>query len=257
MVTIYSSYDKKTLAELPVESYEGRIVVVLTELDAEKAVDFLLTQPLLGVDTETRPSFKAGVHNKVALLQVSNGEVCFLFRLNQIGMCPAVKRFLEDTTVAKVGLSWHDDIRQLSTQGSFTPGNFVELQRKVGEIGIRDLGLQKVYANLFGKKLSKRQRLTNWEAPILTDAQKAYASLDALACVRIYSQIEALKASGDFELIEVPVEHVQNPARTPEEKEEARKERNRKRREQAKARKKAKKPKAPRKSSKKVEITES
>lgn len=240
MVTIYSTYDKKALAELPVETYEGRIIVILTEKDAEKAVDFLLTQKLLGVDTETRPSFKAGVHNKVALLQVSNGEVCFLFRLNQIGMCDAVKRLLEDTNVPKVGLSWHDDIRQLSGIGEFKPGNFVELQRKVGEIGITDLGLQKVYANLFGKKLSKRQRLTNWEAQFLTEAQKAYASLDALACVRIYNQIESLKESRDYELIVVPVENVQNPIRTPEEKAAARKEKNRKKREIEKAKRRAK-----------------
>lgn len=204
MKTIYSRYDKTRISDLPVEEFKGRIFVVLTEAEAEKAVDYLLTAKILGVDSETRPSFQRGERNKVALLQVSTHDTCFLFRLNQTGLCPAVIRLLENTTVPMIGLSWHDDLRMLHGRGDFTPGLFIELQHMVGEIGIKDIGLQKVYANLFEMKLSKRQRLTNWEAPILTDAQKAYAALDAQACVRIYEEIIRLKETHDYELIVVP-----------------------------------------------------
>ena len=82
MKTIYSKYDKTKIGELPRVLFEGRMVVVITESEAQKAVDYLLSQPLLGVDTETRPSFRKGHVNKVALLQVATHDICFLFRLN-------------------------------------------------------------------------------------------------------------------------------------------------------------------------------
>lgn len=202
--TIYSKFDKKEVNTLPVASFKGRIIVVLTEQAAEKAVDYLLTADILGVDTETRPTFKKGHASKVALLQVSNRDTCFLFRLNLIGLCAPVKRLLENVDVPMVGLSWHDDLRMLHKCGDFTPGRFIELQDMVGMIGIKDLSLQKIWANLFSEKLSKRQRLTNWEAQVLTDAQKKYAALDAWACIQIYEEIKRLNATHDYIYVEVP-----------------------------------------------------
>jgi ribonuclease D len=87
-------------------------------------------------------------------------------------MAPAVVRLLEDKKVPKVGLSWHDDILQLHKRGNFTPGNFIDLQKHVGEIGVEDRSLQKLYANFFGKKISKSQQLSNWENDVLQERQK-------------------------------------------------------------------------------------
>lgn len=202
--TIYNKYNKNAISNLPIASFEGRVIVVLTEAEAEKAVDYLLTVDILGMDTETRPSFKRGQTFKVALLQVSTRDTCFLFRLNLIGLCPAVIRLLENTTVPMIGLSWHDDLRMLKKRGEFTPGHFIELQNMVGDVGIKDLSLQKIYANLFLKKISKRQRLTNWEMPVLNDQQKIYAATDAWACIMIYEEIMRLKTTGDYDLIVVP-----------------------------------------------------
>ena len=202
--TIYSRYDKNALNNLPVVDFDGRIIVVLTEAEAEKAVDYLLSADILGMDTETRPAFKRGQHFQVALLQVSTRDTCFLFRLNLIGLCPAVVRLLENTTVPMIGLSWHDDLRMLHHRGDFTPGLFHEIQDMVGDLGIKDLSLQKLYANLFGKKISKRQRLTNWEAPVLNDQQKVYASIDAWACIQLYEEINRLRDTGDYDLVVVP-----------------------------------------------------
>ena len=86
MIYIKEKIDKAEVSEMEVVTFPGRIIVIQTELEAEKAVNFLLTQPMVGVDTETRPSFKRGATNKVALLQVSTYDTCFLFRLNMIGM---------------------------------------------------------------------------------------------------------------------------------------------------------------------------
>ena len=206
--TIYHKYDKQRIADLPKVLFEGRIVVILTESEAQKAVDYLLSQPILGVDTETRPSFKKGRANKVALLQVASHEICFLFRLNQLGISPAVKRLLEDKKVPKIGLSWHDDLNMLHKSGDFETGYFIDLQNHVREIGVEDLSLQKLYANFFGQKISKRERLTNWEADILNDKQKQYAATDAWACIMLYEELMRLEETGDYELIKT-VEDVQ------------------------------------------------
>lgn len=202
--TIYSRFDKKAITALPVVTFPGRIITIITAGEAEKAVDYLLSGDIMGVDTETRPSFHRGQQHKVALLQVSNRDTCFLFRLNLMGITPAIKRLLEDNTVKKIGLSWHDDIRGLEAREPFTPGLFIDLQNMVGGLGIKDLSLQKLYANLFHKKISKRERLSNWEAATLSDKQKQYAAIDAWTCIHLYDEIVRLEKTKDYELIVVP-----------------------------------------------------
>ena len=199
--TIYKKYDKRLIAQLPVTTFGGRIIVILTPSETERAVRYLLDQPLLGFDTETRPSFKRGHRNMVALLQVATEDTCFLFRLHHTGFTPALRRLLEDTTVTKVALSWHDDVNELHRLGDFQPGTFIDIQNMVHELGIDDISLQKLYANLFGQKISKRQQLSNWEADILNDKQKLYAATDAWACFKMYKELVRLKETNDYELI--------------------------------------------------------
>ena len=52
------------------------------------------------------------------------------------------------------------------------------------------MSLQKIYAIMFNKKISKSQRLTNWQAPNLTLQQQKYAAVDAWACMDIYNVIK-------------------------------------------------------------------
>ena len=197
---IYNKYDKSKIGALPRVLFEGRVEVVLTEHEAEKAVRYLLSQPILGLDTETRPSFKKGQVHQVALLQVSSYEVCFLFRLNHLGLSPSVKRLLEDTQVPKIGLSLRDDLNSLHRLGDFTAGSFVDLQSRVSEVGVEDMSLQKLYANFFGQRISKREQLSNWEADILSDKQKLYAATDAWSCIMLYEELLRLEQTGDYEL---------------------------------------------------------
>ena len=102
-------------------------------------------------------------------------------------------------------MSWHDDILSLHRRSEFEPGYFIDLQDIVGKIGIKDLSLQKLYANIFHQKISKRQRLTNWEARVLTDKQKQYAATDAWTCIKLYEEIRRLYKTKEYKLV-VPVE---------------------------------------------------
>lgn len=205
MITkLYNKFDKKSISDLPRVTFPGKIVVVLTESEAQKAVDFLLSADILGIDSETRPVFKKGQHHKVALLQVSTKDVCFLFRLNLIGMPSCIIRLLEDTTILKVGLSLHDDFMMLHQRRDFKIGRFIDLQNMVSEFGIEDLSLQKLYANLFHERITKRQQLSNWEAPILTEQQKIYAATDAWTCIQIYERLQELHKTHNYETVIVP-----------------------------------------------------
>lgn len=198
---IYNKFDKKGIATLPRAVFGGRIFVITTADEAEKAVRYLLSQKILGVDTETKPSFKKGKTYEVALLQVSTHDNCFLFRLNLIGMTPAIIRLLEDVSVPKIGLSLHDDIMSLHKRADFVPGNFIDLQKRVCELGVEDLSLQKLYANFFHEKISKNVRLSNWESDVLSESQKLYAATDAWACINIYEELLRLEETGDYRLV--------------------------------------------------------
>lgn len=202
MIKLYKKYDKKRLAQLPREVFEGRIIVVQSESEAEKAVPYLLSQRLLGFDTETRPTFRPGPMNAVALMQVATEDTCFLFRLNRMGLTPSLVRLLSDKGVTKVALSWIDDTHQLQRLGDVEMEGFIELQNYVSTFGIEDRSLQKLYANVFAQRISKGQQLTNWEADTLTDAQKLYAATDAWACLKLYEKFEEIRNDNNWQLIE-------------------------------------------------------
>lgn len=201
MIAIDSTIDKSVIPQMPQVSYPGIITVVDTVPVAKEAVEYLSLQKIIGFDTETKPSFKRGIVNKTALLQLASPERAFLFRLNVIGMPDFLCGLLADPDVIKVGLSVKDDFSSLRRRCNLAPASFVELQEYVAEIGIEEKGLQRMYALLFGKRISKSQQLSNWEADILSDGQCQYAAIDAWACVEIYNYIKELRLSGDFQII--------------------------------------------------------
>lgn len=181
---------KADLALLTAETYQGSIEVIDTFEMVDHAVATLRDAEIIGFDTETRPSFKKGQSFHVALLQLSTHECCYLFRLNVIGMPDSLKALLEDDDKLKIGLSLHDDFHNLAKICQLKPAGFIDLQTYVKDFMIADNSLARIYAILFGKRISKGQRLTNWEAKHLTDAQQSYASLDALACIHIYEHLK-------------------------------------------------------------------
>lgn len=206
MKKIYDKFDKSIINSLPLVTFPGKIIVVLNEYEADRAVEYLLSCDVLGVDTETRPAYRKGNNHKVALLQVATRKECFLFRLNHLGLPKSLLRLLSNKQVPMVGLSWHDDLMSLHRREQFEPGWFIDIQDIIGNLGIVDKSLQKLYANLFGEKISKRQRLTNWEADVLTERQKEYAAIDAWACIKLYDEIMNLLATKEYELEVVPEE---------------------------------------------------
>jgi Ribonuclease D len=200
---------KDDISEMPKVNFEGKIIMICTEKDAERAIEFLNKYAVLGIDSETKPSFVKGKSHKVSLLQVATDTHCFLFRLNLIGFPKVLIDLLENPSIVKVGLSLKDDFLALHRRVSFKQQNCIELQEFVKPFGIQDKSLQKIYAILFGQKISKSQRLSNWEAETLSPSQQLYAATDAWTCLKIYNLLQELHQTGDYvkeEIVEPVIE---------------------------------------------------
>lgn len=180
------SISKEELTGLPLRWFEGKIVVVDKANQVEHAVRFLSSCQTIGFDTETRPAFKKGVNNKVALLQLSTEQHAFLFRINKVGFHPGILRLLADPGILKPGVAIRDDIKGLKELRSFQPQGFIELQDYAKELGIQNFSLKKLAAITCGFRISKSQQLSNWEAPGLSDAQQVYAATDAWVALKIF-----------------------------------------------------------------------
>lgn len=202
MKTLFRSTPKQYISTLPKAEFQGKIVIIHSQREVKAAVDFLRKQTIVGVDTETRPSFRRGLTYQVALLQISTLDICFLFRLNMIGLPSELAQFLETPEILKIGLSLKDDISLLKRRVQFIPQGFIDLQDFVKTMGIEDMSLQKLYANVFGEKISKAAQLTNWENTVLTESQKKYAATDAYTTLRIYLELNELKLNGSYKIIE-------------------------------------------------------
>lgn len=186
------SISKDTLAQLPPALYGGKCHIVDTHSRSREAANFLLKCRTIGFDTETRPSFQKGRTHKVALLQFATDDECFLFRVNKTGIGKELRKLIESTDILKIGLSTSDDFHALQRlQPDIRPDGFLDLQQWVKNYEILDNSLSRIHAIIFGEKISKSQRLTNWEAETLSDLQQQYAALDAWACLKIYRHLES------------------------------------------------------------------
>ncbi len=186
-----STISNEATAQMPALIFKGNIVVVDNEEHIEEACRDLASHTILGFDTETRPSFKAGTSYKVSLLQLSTPNTCYLFRLNKISLAKPIMQILESDQIAKLGADVAGDIRSLNQIRFFKGRGFIDLQGDIWEWGVNEKSLRKMSAITLGHRISKAQRLSNWEAASLTKQQQQYAATDAWACIEIYNKLQS------------------------------------------------------------------
>lgn len=196
MAKFASTISNEDVAQLEPVRFDGEIVVVETVRDLLRACEVLSAQKIIGFDTETRPSFTSGMMNKVALLQLSTYDVCFLIRLNKVPLDKALIAILQNENIAKVGAAVQNDIAALNALRHFKARGFIDLQNEVGRFGIEDRSLRKLSGIIIGKKVSKAQRLSNWEAQTLTPQQQQYAATDAWVCIELLRRLQAAERKG-------------------------------------------------------------
>lgn len=178
---------------LPLRQFEGSIRLIDSMQELERNLPFFSSNRLVGFDTESKPSFRKGQHNKVALLQLANNDLALLIRLNKLGLPEQVARFLSDARILKTGVALREDLAGLKQIRSFVPGNFTDLQSYVKDFGIEANSLRTLAAIVLGFRISKSQQVTNWESEKLSESQLVYAATDAWVCYEIYTRLEALR----------------------------------------------------------------
>ena len=181
------------IEKLPAGAFPGEIhIIEKTGLGYAKAIAYLMSQKIIGFDTETRPVFASNMpHHDVALLQLSGPDKAFLFRVNKLGMRKLMCAVLSNPDIIKVGAAVHDDVRGLQHYHKFEARNFVDLQKIGSEWGIRDKSVKKMSAIILGCRISKTQQLSNWEADELSKSQQLYAATDAWICREMYLKLLA------------------------------------------------------------------
>ena len=189
MALYQSTITNEQTAELPSARFDGQIIVVEREDQIENMCRDLSAQSIIGFDTETRPSFKAGVSNKVALLQLSTHQRCYLIRLCRTKLHNAILKILSNPNIIKIGADVAGDLRSLHALRHFHERGFIDLQHIASAWGIEEKSLRKMSAIVLGQRVSKAQRLSNWEASTLTPQQQMYAATDAWVCISIYEHL--------------------------------------------------------------------
>lgn len=210
--------DNERLSAMEAARFPGRIVIVDRDELVEEACNDLMRYSVIGFDTETRPSFRAGVSYRVGLLQLSTPEVCYLFRLSHIRLSNKILKVLGSRQVLKVGADVTGDIRSLHALRNFHADGFVDLQVEASRWGIEEKSLRKLSAIVLGVRVSKAQRLSNWEAEVLTDQQQEYAATDAWVCPRILERLsqERPLVERDLTIISsLPQPHTQQQSQPP------------------------------------------
>lgn len=192
-------------AALPSIRFEGEVRIVDTEQALVEACEYLSQHSVIGFDTETRPSFKAGVTNRVALIQLSTSERCYLIRLCRMKFGRELQRLLENPNIKKVGADVAGDIRSLTQLRHIRAAGFIDLQTIAPQWGIEEKSLRKLSAIVLGKRVSKAQRLSNWEAVQFTEQQISYAATDAWVCLEILAALESTPKVNPAPIVEVAI----------------------------------------------------
>jgi len=183
------SISSDDVSDLPAVKFGGRIFLVETRRELNRVLPLLQSKKLLGFDTETKPSFKKGITNSIALLQLADSTDAFLFRINIIGLPDELVRIMESNSVRKIGVAVHDDLRSLNAVRELKPRNFLDLQKYSLGYRIEEKSLRKLAAIVLNAKISKSQQLSDWEYKTLSGSQQSYAATDAWICHEIYMKL--------------------------------------------------------------------
>jgi ribonuclease D len=202
--------DKEHIKTLPLRAFDGKIHLITDIKDVNAAIKTLRQYPILGFDTETRPTFKKGVQHSVSLLQLSTPKEAYLFRLNHLGFPEELILLLEDPGVLKVGVAILDDVRGLQKLSNFNAAGFVELADIASSLGIVTCGLRNLAAIFFGVRITKKAQLTNWERPVINSKQCLYAATDAWICLEMYHFLERENLLPENIIWHMPESHLKN-----------------------------------------------
>jgi len=181
--------DKNTL---PVVKFKGRILVIDNNSLLKECVADLMREKYIGLDTETKPSFKKGETHPLALIQLASEDRAYIVKAQKISELHLLAPIFESDKIVKIGLALRDDIKSIQKLFPFDPQQFIELQSLAKEKNLKNFGLKGMTEEILHQHLSKKAKLTNWEKDPLSIEQLTYAALDAWICLKLFQKLKEL-----------------------------------------------------------------
>ena len=176
---------------LPLE----RIELVATGAQAERAARAIAAAPVLGFDTESKPTFVRGeVSDGPHIVQLASAERAWVFQLHDAACVDALGALLAAPT-PKVGFGLGDDLRRIRAKLGVEPAGVIDLNHVFRARGYRkDIGVKTAVAILFGRRFLKsgKASTSNWAARQLSESQLLYAANDAWAAARVFAALGSL-----------------------------------------------------------------
>ena len=185
-VVLQPCLSKEEINLLPIQAWEGPVVLVREEKTLADALEKLRQEPVLGFDTETRPTFTKGKTCRPALIQLATADTAYLIQLTHLPFSEDIAELLSSPRVLKVGVAIHDDMKALARIHPFQADGVVDLAVMARARGIQAQGLRTLAANLLGFRISKSAQCSNWENHELTPQQIKYAATDAWVGHELY-----------------------------------------------------------------------
>lgn len=169
------------------------IVVVSTRQQADEALEALIDSPVLGFDTESKPTFakdevSAGPH----VVQFSTLNMAYVFQLHDARCREVVATLLQSDRIAKVGFGLASDHQQILRTLGIHPKNVLDLNVIFREKGyVRELGVRAAIAVMFNQRFLKSRKATtsNWANRQLTSSQIVYSANDAWAAIQVFQAL--------------------------------------------------------------------
>jgi ribonuclease D len=183
---------KEEIAKLSIGKYEGAICLVSSEQELTQAIDVIRREKVVGIDTETKPTFRKNQFHLPCLVQIATATAAYLFQLKRMDFSKALSEVLENSALAKAGVGLTNDLLGLRKVFSFKPRNIVDLSLVAQGQGIEQSGIRNLAARLLGFRVTKGCSTSNWDRFTLTPKQIAYAATDAWVCRELYLRFRQL-----------------------------------------------------------------
>ena len=177
---------------LPLVHYEGPITLIRTTGELAKAIEDIGQDPVLGFDTETRPTFRKGRVNPPALSQLATAGHVYLIQLSWLPLGQALPSVFANPHQIKAGVGIGEDMRELAKLYPFTPAGHVDLGRIAYQHKIWSRGLRPLTANFFRQRIPKGSQCSNWSLRELSEKQMVYAATDAWIGRRLFMKMRDL-----------------------------------------------------------------
>jgi ribonuclease D len=184
---------KEEINALPLRTFPGAIHLIDGE-QVPPSVDSLLRKLLhsrgvVGLDTESRPSFRKGEFHPICLIQLATREEAFLFQVKQGAFPPQLKKIIEEPALVKIVQGAAQELQDLARDHKLRGAGFFDLPAAAKECGCAPRSLRGLTAIFLGFRVSKSAQRSNWEQKRLTQKQLEYAATDAWAPLLIFEQM--------------------------------------------------------------------